>query len=109
MPYPDDGAWTDDNAATKQYDSYKVQAVVNWINGYGHAGTGPKVGTPAIYGMNFQVVSTAEKLKTSPAVLNGPNAQGKYTLGPRCPPPRPTTTAAGPAHPDWRRPPAERW
>ncbi|MGD0243488.1 MAG: alkaline phosphatase family protein [Streptosporangiaceae bacterium] len=82
VPYPDDGAWTDDNAATKQYDSYKVQAVVNWINGHGHSGTGPKVGTPAIYGMNFQVVSTAEKLKSSPAVLIGPNAQGKYTLGP---------------------------
>ncbi len=31
-------------------------------------GTGPKVGTPAIYGMNFQTVSTAEKLKSSPAV-----------------------------------------
>ncbi len=83
VPYPDDGAWTDDNAATKQYDSYKVQAVVNWINGYGHSGTGPKVGTPAIYGMNFQVVSTAEKLKSSPAVLIGPNAQGQYTLGPK--------------------------
>ena len=82
VPYPDDGAWTDDNAATKQYDSYKVQAVVNWINGHGHSGTGPKVGTPAIYGMNFQVVSTAEKLKSSPAVLTGPNVQGKYTLGP---------------------------
>src|SRR6201996_2559600 len=82
VPYPDDGAWTDDNAATKQYDSYKVQAVVNWINGHGHSGTGPKVGTPAIYGMNFQVVSTAEKLKSSPAVLTGPNAQGQYTLGP---------------------------
>ena len=24
VPYPVDGAWTDDNAATKQYDSYKV-------------------------------------------------------------------------------------
>jgi Type I phosphodiesterase / nucleotide pyrophosphatase/Sulfatase len=82
VPYPVDGAWTDDNAATKQYDSYKVQAVINWINGFGHAGTGPKVGTPAIYGMNFQVVSTAEKLKSSPAVLIGPNAQGKYTEGP---------------------------
>src|ERR1700760_4663575 len=82
VPYPDDGAWTDDNAATKQYDSYKVQAVVNWINGHGHAGTGPKVGTPAIYGMNFQVVSTAEKLKSSPSVLLGPDQQGKYTLGP---------------------------
>jgi hypothetical protein len=82
VPYPDDGAWTDDNAATKQYDSYKVQAVINWIHGYDHAGTGPKVGTPAIYGMNFQVVSTAEKLKSSPSVLIGPNAQGKYTMGP---------------------------
>ena len=82
VPYPVDGAWTDDNAATKQYDSYKAQAVVNWINGYHHAGTGPKVGTPAIYGMNFQTVSTAEKLKTSPAVLIGPNAQGDYSEGP---------------------------
>jgi hypothetical protein len=85
VPYPDDGAWTDDNAATKQYDSYKVQAVINWINGYEHSGHGPKAGTPAIYGMNFQVVSTAEKLKSSPAVLIGPNAQGKYTLGPSLP------------------------
>jgi hypothetical protein len=82
VPYPVDGAWTDDNAATKQYDSYKVQAVVNWINGHEHSGQGPKVGTPAIYGMNFQAVSTAEKLKTSPAVLIGPNAQGEYTEGP---------------------------
>jgi Type I phosphodiesterase / nucleotide pyrophosphatase len=85
VPYPVDGAWTDDNAATKQYDSYKVQAVINWINGRGHAGTGPRVGTPAIYGMNFQTVSTAEKLKSSPAVLIGPNAQGKYTEGPSLP------------------------
>jgi hypothetical protein len=79
VPYPVDGAWTADNAATKQYDSYKVQAVINWINGYGHSGTGPKVGTPAIYGMNFQTVSTAEKLKSSPSELIGPNAQGDYT------------------------------
>ena len=82
VPYPVDGAWTADNAATKQYDSYKVHAVVNWIDGYDHAGSGAKVGTPAIYGMNFQALSTAEKLKSSPAVLIGPNAQGKYTDGP---------------------------
>ena len=82
VPYPVDGAWTADNAATRQYDSYKVQAVVNWVNGYDHSGTGPKVGTPAIYGMNFQTVSTAEKLKSSPAVLIGPNARGDYTEGP---------------------------
>ena len=85
VPYPVDGAWTADNAATKQYDSYKIQAVINWINGYEHSGTGAKVGTPAIYGMNFQVVSTAEKLKSSPAVLIGPNAQGDYTEGPSLP------------------------
>ena len=82
VPYPVDDSWTADNAATKQYDSYKVRAVINWINGYEHSGTGSKVGTPAIYGMNFQTVSTAEKLKSSPAVLIGPNAQGKYTDGP---------------------------
>jgi hypothetical protein len=85
VPYPVDGAWTADNAAIKQYDSYKVQAVINWINGYEHSGTGPKVGTPAIYGMNFQTISTAEKLKSSPAVLMGPNAQGNYVDGPSLP------------------------
>jgi hypothetical protein len=79
VPYPVDNSWTGDNAATKQYDSYKVQAVINWINGYMHSGTGPKVGTPAIYGMNFQTVSTAEKLFSSPSELIGPNAQGLYT------------------------------
>ena len=85
VPYPVDGAWTADNAATKQYDSYKVQAVINWIDGYEHSGTGPNVGTPAIYGMNFQTVSTAEKLKSSPAELIGPDAQGNYTEGPSLP------------------------
>ncbi len=85
VPYPVDGTWTADNAATKQYDSYKVQAVVNWINGYDHSGTGPKVGVPAIYGMNFQAVSTAEKLKSSPAVLIGPDASGNYAEGPSLP------------------------
>jgi hypothetical protein len=85
VPYPVDGAWTADNAATKQYDNYKVRAVINWINGHGHSGKGPKVGTPAIYGMNFQTVSTAEKLKSSPAFLIGPNAQGNYTEGPSLP------------------------
>ena len=81
-PYPVDGAWTADNAATKQYDAYKVQAVINWIDGRDHSGNGPDVGTPAIYGMNFQAVSTAEKLKSSPAVLIGPDTHGNYTEGP---------------------------
>jgi hypothetical protein len=54
--------WTKDNSLTQQYDSYKVQAVINEINGFDHSGT-TEVGTPAIFGMNFQTVSTAEKLR----------------------------------------------
>ena len=81
-PYPVDGAWTADNVATQQYDGYKVQAVINWINGYDHSGNGPKVGTPAIYGMNFQTVSTAEKLKHSPGAVIGQDANGNLIEGP---------------------------
>jgi Type I phosphodiesterase / nucleotide pyrophosphatase len=56
--------WTTDNLFTQQYDGYKVQAVINWINGHHHDGSGDP-GTPAIFGMNFQTVSTAQKLPTS--------------------------------------------
>ena len=53
--------WTKDNASTQIYDGYKVQATINEINGFDHSGKN-RVGTPAIFGMNFQAVSTAEKL-----------------------------------------------
>ena len=56
--------WTTDNLLTQQYDGFKVQAVLNWIDGHSHDGSG-HLGTPAIFGMNFQSVSTAEKLPTS--------------------------------------------
>ena len=62
---PDQPDWTTNNLFTQQYDGYKVQAVVNWINGHRHDGTG-NPGTPAVFGMNFQTVSTGEKLPTSP-------------------------------------------
>jgi hypothetical protein len=81
-PYPGGGAWTADNAATKQYDSYKVQAIINEIDGFDHTGTGTPVGTPAIFGMNFQAVSTAEKLLSSEGTLMGPDSSGNYTPGP---------------------------
>jgi hypothetical protein len=61
---PNQPDWTKDNLLTQQYDSYKVQAVLNWINGHRHDGSG-NPGTPAIFGMNFQTVSTAQKLPTS--------------------------------------------
>jgi hypothetical protein len=72
--------WTTDNALTIQYDSYKVQAVINWINGYDHSGA-TRTGTPAIFGMNFQTVSTAEKLPTSNGLTGGYLPDGK-TPGP---------------------------
>jgi hypothetical protein len=72
--------WTQDNALTMQYDSYKVQAVLNEINGFDHSGTS-KVGTPAIFGMNFQTVSTAEKLPSSDGLTGGYLADG-VTPGP---------------------------
>ncbi len=78
--YPEGDEWTSDNAATMQYDSYKVQAVLNEIDGYDHGRT-TKVGVPAIFGMNFQTVSTAEKLLASDG-LNGGYLPGTTTPGP---------------------------
>ncbi len=72
--------WTKDNALTRRYDGYKVDAVTNEINGFDHSGTTP-VGTPAIFGMNFQSVSTAEKLPTSGGEPGGYLADG-VTPGP---------------------------
>jgi Type I phosphodiesterase / nucleotide pyrophosphatase len=72
--------WTTDNALTMQYDSYKVQAVINEIKGFDHSGTA-RVGTPAIFGMNFQTVSTAEKLPVSDGLRGGYLADG-LTPGP---------------------------
>jgi Type I phosphodiesterase / nucleotide pyrophosphatase len=78
--YPGDIAWTGDNAATMQYDSYKVQAVLNWLDGYNHQRS-ERVGVPAILGMNFQTVSTAEKLPMSDG-LPGGYLPGTTTPGP---------------------------
>ena len=86
-PYPGDISWTGDNAATRQYDSYKVQAILNEIDGHDHTGTGPRVGVPAIFGMNFQTVSTAEKLLSSEAVIGGPVLPGGYLPGTTTPGP----------------------
>jgi hypothetical protein len=79
VPYPTDTDWAHDDAATKQYDGYKVQAVINELNGYDHSGT-RKVGVPAILGMNFQTVSVAEKVDSPSTLTENPN--GTYTEGP---------------------------
>ncbi|MFI2205453.1 alkaline phosphatase family protein [Streptomyces sp. NPDC020192] len=69
------GDWTKDNAATEQYDGYKARAVLNEIDGYDHSRT-HKVGTPAVFGMNFQSVSTAQKLPASDGLTGGYQAKG---------------------------------
>lgn len=69
-PAPFTGDWTQDNAATQQYDGFKVQAVLNEIDGKDHSGT-KTAAVPAIFGMNFQSVSTAQKLPTSDGLTGG--------------------------------------
>jgi len=54
-------AWTDSFANIQCYDSLKVQAVLNWIDGKNHSGTFSRP-VPKIFGMNFQVVSVGQKL-----------------------------------------------
>jgi hypothetical protein len=72
--------WTQVNSLTRQYDSYKVDAVLNQIDGYDHSRS-VKLGVPAIFGMNFQTVSTAEKLPASDGLTGGYLSDG-VTPGP---------------------------
>src|SRR5579863_6069803 len=63
-PVPDTAAdltaWTNSFTNIKCYDTLKVNAVLNWINGKAHLG-GPAPKTPTIFGMNFQAVSVGQK------------------------------------------------
>ena len=63
---PDKGAdltaWTNSFQNIQCYDTLKVNAVLNWIDGKKHLGNGYLPGVPNIFGMNFQAVSVGEKL-----------------------------------------------
>jgi hypothetical protein len=48
-------------AGVEWYDGIKVQAILNEIAGFDHTGT-RKLGTPTLFGMNFQSVSVGQKL-----------------------------------------------
>jgi hypothetical protein len=74
--YPAGVAWSDDVAATMEFDSYRVQAVLNEIDGYNHSRT-RHVGVPGLFGMNFQTVTTAEQLPTSDGLTGGYLPGGK--------------------------------
>jgi hypothetical protein len=55
------GAWTDSFQNIVCYDSLKVNAVLNQIDGFTHNHKN-KAPVPAIFGMNFQTVSVGQKL-----------------------------------------------
>jgi hypothetical protein len=75
-PLPDPGAaqptnaWTDSFQNIRCYDQYKVQAVLNWIDGKWHDGSATAP-VPNIFGMNFQAVSVGEKLVEPSLGLTG--------------------------------------
>jgi Type I phosphodiesterase / nucleotide pyrophosphatase len=54
-------AWTDSFANIECYDSLKVQAILNEIDGKDHTGTIRRP-VPNVFGMNFQAVSVGQKL-----------------------------------------------
>ena len=60
-PGSDLTAWTNSFQNIQCYDTLKVNAILNWINGKNHLGT-KKTKVPTIFGMNFQAVSVGEKL-----------------------------------------------
>lgn len=66
-------------AAVRAYDSLKVNAVINWINGLNSTGTAHP-GVPAMFGMNFQAVSVGQKL-ASAGFGDDPKLTGGYVNG----------------------------
>lgn len=66
--------YTKSFTGVQTYDSLKVQAVLNWIDGY-NSTRSTRQSVPAIFGMNFQAVSVGQKLaKSGNADANTPLA-----------------------------------
>jgi hypothetical protein len=60
-PASDTTAWTNSFQNIQCYDTLKVNAILNEIDGKGHLGTTTTT-VPNIFGMNFQAVSVGQKL-----------------------------------------------
>jgi hypothetical protein len=71
-------SWTDSFANIQCYDQLKVNAVLNWIAGKKHNGSGTAP-VPVIFGMNFQVVSVGQKLIEKSLSLTGGYLDGTGT------------------------------
>jgi arylsulfatase A-like enzyme len=76
------GGWdmTSAEAATQAYDSMKVAAIINQIDGKTALGaaTTPANKVPNLFGMNFQALSVAQKLRHDP-LFTSSAPQGGYT------------------------------
>ncbi len=74
--------YTTSYKGVRTYDSIKVQAVLNWIDGYNSTGTVKLAAPPAIFGMNFQAISVGQKLaKAGDADRDMSNLVGGYADG----------------------------
>jgi hypothetical protein len=71
----DADSWTNANALTQRYDTYKVDAVTNELAGKDHSGS-TQAGVPSLFGMTFQSVSTAEVLTESGGKSGGYGPDG---------------------------------
>ena len=60
-PGSDLTAWTNSFQNIQCYDTLKVDAILNWIEGKNHLGT-KRTQVPNIFGMNFQALSVGQKL-----------------------------------------------
>jgi DNA polymerase III psi subunit len=62
--------WTSSFQNIKCYDTYKVQAILNEIDGKTHDGK-PAASVPNVFGMNFQAVSIGQKLNEKSIGVTG--------------------------------------
>ena len=60
-PGSDVTAWTNSFQNIQCYDTLKVDAILNWIDGKTHLGTS-RMPVPNVFGMNFQALSVGQKL-----------------------------------------------
>ncbi len=78
----DKGAKTGDDytksyTGVRSYDTLKVKAVLNWIDGYNGART-TKGPVPAVFGLNFQAVSVGQKLAKAGSADTDKTLTGGY-------------------------------
>jgi|SRR5579859_1961793 len=70
-PTSDLTAWTNSFQEIQCYDTLKVNAVINWIDGRTHLGGSALKGTPNVFGMNFQALSVGQKLNEKNISVRG--------------------------------------